>query len=141
MDKVLEEARLQGASEAVHLRVSGLSHCPLLQPLADLLSKRISVLTLRTPDAIFVGNVTGHALRSKEAIAADLANNIAHGVRWHDATSVLKELGCHLFLEMPSGHTLSDLAERNLPGVHAIPVALRALPKIMRLAQPEEANV
>src|SRR6478672_11720074 len=68
MDKVLDEARLQGASEAVHLRVSVLSHCPLLQPVADLLSKRISTMTLQTPEVAYVGNVTGHVLRTKEAI-------------------------------------------------------------------------
>jgi malonate decarboxylase epsilon subunit len=140
MDKVLDEALIQGASEAVHLRVSVLSHCPLLQPVADILSKRISAMTLRNPEVTYVGNVTGHALRTKEAIAHDLTNNIAHGVRWHDATTVLKELGCNLFLEMPPGRTLSDLAESNLSGVHAIPVAAGALPKILRLAQREEAN-
>jgi malonate decarboxylase epsilon subunit len=141
MDRVLEEARLQGASEAVHLRVPVLSHCPLLQPLADLLSKRISVATLHTPEVTYVGNVTGRALRTKEEIAYDLANNIAHGVRWHDATTVLKELGCHLFLEMPPGHTLSDLANRNLAGVRAIPVTAGALPKILGLTQQEEADL
>jgi malonate decarboxylase epsilon subunit len=140
MDKVLAEATLQGASEAVHLRVPVLSHCPLLQSVADLLSQRISAMTLRAPEVTYVGNVTGHALRTKEAIADDLINNIAHGVRWHDATTVLKELGCNLFLEMPPGHTLSDLAERTLSGVHAIPVAAGALPKILRLAQQEETN-
>jgi malonate decarboxylase epsilon subunit len=140
MDEVLDEARLQGASEAVHLRVSVLSHCPLLQPVADLLSKRISAMTLRTPEVAYVGNVTGHTLRTQKAIAYDLANNIAHGVRWHDATTVLKELGCGLFLEMPPGHTLSDLAERNLSGVRAIPVVTDALPKVFRLAQQEEAS-
>ena len=67
-------------------------------------------------------------------------NNIAHGVRWHDATTVLKELGCGLFLEITPGHTLSDLAERNLSGVRAIPVVTGALPKIFRLAQQEEAT-
>jgi malonate decarboxylase epsilon subunit len=141
MDKVLEEARLEGASEAVHLRVPVLSHCPLLQPLADRLSKRISVATLQTPNAIYVGNVTGRALRTKEEICYDLANNIAHGVRWHDATTVLQELGCHLFLEMPPGHTLSDLAQRNLSGVRAIAVTAGAMPKILHLARQEEANV
>jgi malonate decarboxylase epsilon subunit len=46
-----------------------------------------------------VGNVAARALRNKETIARDLVNNIAHGVRWYDATTVLKELGCNAFLE------------------------------------------
>jgi hypothetical protein len=36
-----------------------------------------------------VGNVNARALRAKELFANDLADNIAHGVRWHDATTVL----------------------------------------------------
>lgn len=140
MEKVLDEARRQGASEAVRLHVSVLSHCPLLQPVADVLRKRISSMVLRTPEVTYVANVTGHAMRTKEAIADDLVNNIAHGVRWHDATTVLQELGCNLFLEMPPGHVLSDLAGKNLEGICSIPVVTAVLPKIFRLAQQERIN-
>lgn len=140
MEKVLDEASRQGGTEAVRLHVSVLSHCPLLQPVADLLRKRISTMNLRTPEVTYVGNVTGHAMHTKETIASDLANNIAHGVRWHDATTVLQELGCNLFLEMPPGHVLSELAEQNLSGVHSVPVDPAVLPRILRLAQQEEAK-
>jgi malonate decarboxylase epsilon subunit len=140
MDRVLDEARRQGASKAERLHVSVLSHCPLLQPVADTLARRISSMNLRAPQVPYVGNVNARAMRTKELIAGDLANNIAHGVRWHDATTVLEELGCHLFLEMPPGHTLSDLAQQNLSGVRSIPVEARVLPRVLRLAQREEAN-
>jgi malonate decarboxylase epsilon subunit len=140
MDRALDEARRQGASKAERLHVSVLSHCPLLQPVADTLARRISSMNLRAPQVPYVGNVNARAMRTKELIADDLANNIAHGVRWHDATTVLEELGCHLFLEMPPGHTLSDLAQQNLSGVRSIPVEARVLPRVLRLAQREEAN-
>jgi len=140
MDRVLDEARRQGASKAVRLHVSVPSHCPLLQPVADLLGRQISGMTLGTPQLIYVGNVNARAMRTKEQVANDLVNNIAHGVRWYDATTVLKELGCHLFLEMPPGHTLSELAQQNLSGVSSIPVEARVLPRVLRLAQQEEAN-
>jgi malonate decarboxylase epsilon subunit len=140
MDQVLDEARRQGASKAVHLHVSVPSHCPLLQPVANLLAKRISGMNLRTPQVIYVGNVNARALRTKELVASDLANNIAHGVRWHDATTVLQELGCNLFLEMPPGHTLSDLAQENLPGIDSVPVEPAVLPRVLRLTKQEQAN-
>ncbi len=140
MDKVLEVALQQGASKAVRLNVSVMSHCPLLQPVADILQKRISTMSLGTPSGIYVGNVNGRALRTKELVANDLATNIAHGVRWHDATTVLKELGSRLFLEMPPGHVLSDLARANLTDVDSIPVGPDTLPKIFRLAPREAAN-
>jgi malonate decarboxylase epsilon subunit len=141
MDKVLEEALRQGASNAVRLHVSVLSHCPLLQPVADKLRERISTMSLRPPAAIYVGNINARALRTKEFVANDLANNIAHGVRWHDATTVLKELGCNLFLEMPPGHVLSDLVQANLCDVRSIPVEPASLPKIFRLARASRVTV
>jgi malonate decarboxylase epsilon subunit len=140
MDRVLDEARHEGATKAVRLHVSVLSHCPLLQPVADLLTKRISTMTLNVPEIPYIGNVDGRALRTKERVANDLANNIAHGVRWHDATTVLHELGCNLFLEMPPGHVLSELAHQNLSGVDSHPVAPAVLPRILRLAQQEQAS-
>jgi malonate decarboxylase epsilon subunit len=140
MDRVLDEARRQGASKAVRLHVSVPSHCPLLQSVADLLGKRMSSVNLTTPRMTYVGNVNARAMRTKELVARDLVNNIAHGVRWHDATTVLKELGCNLFLEMPPGHTLSDLAKGNLPGINSVPVDASVLPKVLRLTQQEEAN-
>src|SRR6202167_6217383 len=140
MDQVLEEARRQGARKAVRLHVSVPSHCPLLQPVADLLGKQMSSVKLTTPRMTYVGNVNARAMRSKEIIARDLVNNIAHGVRWHDATTVLKELGCDLFLEMPPGHTLSDLAKETPPGINSLPVETSVLPRVLRLAQMQNAN-
>jgi malonate decarboxylase epsilon subunit len=139
MDRVLDEALRQGASKAVRLHVSVPSHCPLLQPVADLLAQLISSLTLSAPQITYVANVNARALHTKEAIAGDLANNIAHGVRWYDATAVLQELGCNLFLEMPPGHVLSDLARENLSGVKSVPIDIDVLPKALRLARLEEA--
>ena len=140
MERMLEQARRQGARKAERLNVSVPSHCPLLQPVADLLQHRFSTLRLRKPQMTYVGNVKARAMRTPELIASDLANNIAHGVRWHDATTVARELGCNLFLEMPPGHTLSDLARQNLRGVRSIPVEASVLPRILRVAQQEEAN-
>jgi malonate decarboxylase epsilon subunit len=139
MDQVLAEARHRGARKTVRLHVSIPSHCPLLQPVADILCQEFSKVTLGMPRMVYVGNMNARALRGREPIAFDLANNIAHGVRWYDATTVLEELGCHLFLEMPPGHILSDLAEENLPDVNSIPVATNLVPKVLHLARQEEA--
>jgi malonate decarboxylase epsilon subunit len=139
MERLLEKARRQGARKAERLQVSVPSHCPLLQPVADLLQHRFSALRLKKPKMTYVGNVNARAMRTPELIASDLANNIAHGVRWHDATTVARELGSNLFLEMPPGHVLSDLANENLPGVNALAVEKDILPRVLRLAQQEIA--
>jgi len=67
------------------------SHCPLLQPVADMLRKEFAKVKLGTARMVYVGNINARALRAKEPIAFDLANNIAHGVPWYDATTALAE--------------------------------------------------
>jgi malonate decarboxylase epsilon subunit len=138
MDRALDQARSQGATKAERLHVSVPSHCPLLQPVADCLQRRFPSVQVRKPKVIYVGNVNARAMRTAEFVASDLANNIAHGVRWHDATTVAKELGCNLFLEMPPGHVLSDLAKENLAEVTAFAVEQDSLPKVLRFAQQEQ---
>ncbi len=90
---------------------------------------------------VYVGNVSARSLRTAEQIARDVVQNISHGVRWYDATTVLQELGCSLLLEMPPGCVLSNLANENLAGIRAIPVAASVLPRILRLAQDEGARM
>ena len=96
-------------------------------------------MTLQTPQVPYVANVNARAMRTKELVATDLANNIAQGVRWHDATRVLKELGCNLFLVMPPGRILSDLAQQSHAGISSVAVEPRALSRVLRLAQQEQA--
>jgi malonate decarboxylase epsilon subunit len=105
---------------------------------ADILARRIASLNLSAPQITYVANVNARAIRTRDAIARDLANNIAHGVRWNDVTVVLQELGCSLFLEMPPGHVLSDLTRENLASVNSVPINGAVLPKVLRLARLED---
>jgi malonate decarboxylase epsilon subunit len=134
MQRVLEEARRRGSRKAELLHVSVPSHCPLLSPVADSLRLQLNSMQLCAPKVPYLANVSGRAVRSASAVATDLADNIAHGVRWHDATIVAQELGCNLFLEMPPGHTLTDLAKENVPGITASVVTTDLFKYVLRLA-------
>jgi malonate decarboxylase epsilon subunit len=107
---------------------------------AEVLGKRITGISLKSPQVTYVGNIDARALRTKERIANDLVNNIVHGVRWHDATTLLEELGCRLFLEMPPGHTLTALALQNLPSVNSMPIEATTLARTLRFARREQVN-
>ena len=133
MNKVLEAARKTGAHEAVRLDVSEPSHCPLLEPVADALKTSLRAMRFEQPKMVYMGNVTGRALRSAEAISEDLAGNIAHGVRWYDATTVLEELGFRLFLEMPPGHVLTHLAREAFSGIETVAVGEVSFKDAVRL--------
>jgi malonate decarboxylase epsilon subunit len=134
MARVLEAARKSGARKAELLDVSVPSHCPLLEPVAAALRATLAGMKLEEPQKIYVGNVKARPLRTAAAVAEDLAGNIAHGVRWHDATTVLEELGCRLFLEMPPSHVLSDLAREAFPEVKTLAIGQSTLRGALHLA-------
>ena len=134
MSAVLEAAKRTGARKAERLHVAVPSHCPLLEPVAAALRTRLKEMSLQPPRAIYISNVRGRALRQADAVAEDLASNIAHGVRWHDATTVLEELGCRLFLEMPPGQILSGLARESFPEVRSLALAQSTLQGALHVA-------
>jgi malonate decarboxylase epsilon subunit len=135
MKEVLSRAVELGARKAELLHVSVPSHCPLLQPIAKSLREQLRSMQIRDPQFVYVSNVKARAIRSAGGIATDLADNIAHGVRWHDATSLAQELGCLLFLEMPPGHALSDLVRENLSEVEAYPVISGSIDWLLKRTQ------
>lgn len=134
MAKVLDAARKMGARKAERLHVAVPSHCPLLEPVAASLRTMLRSMNLHRPTTLYVGNVTGRAMRSSDAIAEDLVSNIAHGVRWFDATTVLEELGCRLFFEMPPGHVLRELAREAQPEVRVLSLGESTLSYAVRIA-------
>src|SRR3984885_12206145 len=135
MEQVLQRARAHGARKAERLDVPVPSHCSLLQPVADSLRNQLQSISVRDPKPIYLANVDARAVRSAQGVAKDLADNIAHGVRWHDATTVACELGCELLLEVPPGHVLTDLARENLQGVQARAVTAGTFDRLVNLAR------
>jgi malonate decarboxylase epsilon subunit len=135
MMRVLAAALHQGARKAEALAVSVPSHCRLLQPVAEALLVSMRGMKFGMPHAIFVGNVRARALRTAAEIAEDLANNVARGVRWHETTTLLAELGCELFLEMHPGHVLTGLARDAHPEIRSIALESSSLRYVSRLAQ------
>jgi malonate decarboxylase epsilon subunit len=135
MKRVLDEAVKQGARKAERLDVPVPSHCSLLQPVAEFLRIQLQSISVKAPKSIYLANVNARAVRTAQGVANDLAENIAHGVRWHDATTVARELGCELFLEAPPGHVLSDLARENLPGILVYPISPEMFARVLGLAK------
>jgi malonate decarboxylase epsilon subunit len=135
MKEVLEQALALGARKAEFLDVPVPSHCPLLQPIADSLHEQLKLMTIDDPKILYVANVNARAVRTAQGVAKDLADNIAHGVRWHDAMGIAQELGCELFLELPPGHVLSDLANENLLNIQAHAITPRNFNRMLQLAK------
>jgi malonate decarboxylase epsilon subunit len=134
MQKVSNAALKAGARKAEQLNVPVLSHSPLLQPVADALTQTLKSIPLHSPRMVYVGNVNARAMRNAGEIARDLAGNIAHGVRWYEATRVLQELGCGLFIEMPPGRVLTGLARESIPQIRSIALAESSLSYVVQQA-------
>ena len=130
----LQKARTLGARNAERLYVPFPADCPLLQPVADSLRNQLQSISVKDPKPIYLANVNARAVRTAQGVAKDLADNIAHGVRWHDATSVACELGCELFLEVPPGQALCDLARQNLPGIQAYAITSATFDRLLNRA-------
>jgi malonate decarboxylase epsilon subunit len=141
LEAVMTQSRRQGARRAERLAVSVPSHCPLLQPVADLLTEAMAKLTWRPPAMPYVSNRGGRALHDAQAIREDLATGIAHPVRWYETLEVLRELGANCFMEMPPGHVSTRLVAELLPGVRAVSIADHGLRYATVVAGHENTSV
>lgn len=120
--EVVRRAAAAGARRAERMAVSVPSHCPLLEGVAAELERALRPVPLAVPRATWIANGGARATRDPEVIREDLARGVARPVRWHDATTVLRELGARLFVELPPGRTLTGLAEAAFPCVRAVAV-------------------
>ena len=122
LERVLTLARERGARNAGRLAVPTPSHTPLMAPVAAELAGALGEISINQPDVPYVGNVGGRALRDPEPIREDLARGVERPVRWHDATTLLYELGVRLFVELPPGDVLARLATEAFPGARCVAV-------------------
>jgi malonate decarboxylase epsilon subunit len=123
LERFLNLARENGARRAERLSVPVPSHTPLMASAAAELERALADVPMDPPAVPYLSNVGGRALRDPEGIRADLARSVERPVRWHDATTLLFELGVRLFVELPPGRVLTDLATVAFPEARAIAVA------------------
>jgi malonate decarboxylase epsilon subunit len=122
LERVRQCVLERGARRAERLAVSVPSHCELLDDAARQLTDAAREVRFDAPRIPYIGNRGARVLRTADAVRDDLATNLRHPVRWHDASIVLGELGARVFVEMPPGRTLTQLADEALPDVAAVAV-------------------
>lgn len=120
LGRALEAGAAAGARRADRLDVAVPSHCPLLAPVAQRLEDVLAEIDLREPRMIYIGSVGPRVIRSTEALRDDFAAGVASEVRWHDASTLLVEMGARMLIEMIPGHVLTDLAQQAFPHVRAV---------------------
>ena len=140
LDAVIESARQAGARKAKRLAVSVPSHCPLLDGVSRQLAQAMTGIELRAPRIPYVGNCRARVAHDAAAVAEDLVNNVANTVRWHNAATVLYELGVRLFIEPPPGQVLSRLARDAFDDARSVAMEEVRLDSVVLLARREQAQ-
>lgn len=108
-----EQAKKQGAKRCVLLDVSGPFHSPLMEPAQFFLEKVLHNISLTTPLAPIVPNITAQPETNPQALKACLPPQVVQKVRWRETLVHLhKEPLC---LEIGSGTVLSRLGKRQPP--------------------------
>lgn len=93
------------------LNMSVPSHCVLLEDVSSALKVQLDELILGEPVFGYASNHSGRLLKTSEAIREDLWKSVACTVQWHDATTLLYELGTRIFIETNPSGVLSKMAE------------------------------
>ena len=110
LKKAAEAALEAGARRTERLKVAVPSHCPLLSGVSEKLSRALGEVDMEDPEYVYVTNRAARAARTAGEVRDDLAGSVMCPVRWEDATSLMAELGCSLFVEVLPGHVLARLA-------------------------------
>ncbi len=123
LKRAAAEALEAGARRTERLDVAVPSHCPLLSGVSEELARALGAVTVEDPGPVYVANRSARAVRTAAGVREDLAKGVMSPVLWDDATSLMAELGCSLFVEVLPGRVLSGLAAQS-PGMpRAVSVA------------------
>jgi malonate decarboxylase epsilon subunit len=110
LGRAVELARIRGAQQIRPLAVPVPSHAPILEPVSAELRSLLERVPRRKMRATYVSISRARPTRDSEEVLEDLAVSVSRTVRWRDVFGVITELGTHLVLQLPPGHTLVHLA-------------------------------
>jgi malonate decarboxylase epsilon subunit len=116
LENARQAAQSAGARRFEMLDVAVASHGALQRETARVVAHYLSTVPRRGQQAAYMTNVGARRIRDDPAaVLDDLANAVAHPVRWFDIMRLLPELGIGATVEMPPGDVLSRLVTATTP--------------------------
>ena len=112
VDRALALAKSEGAKMAIRIPVSAPSHCPLMQPAADLLAQDLEKITIVSPAIPVIHNTDATFHLKPEAIREALIQQLVGPVRWVETIQAMMKQGIKLFMECGPGNKLAGLNKR-----------------------------
>ena len=112
VERAVERAKEAGAKRALPLPVSVPSHCALMKPAAERLSKALESIEFKAPRIPVICNVTADICSDPEQIRKNLVEQLYNPVRWVESIHHIHESGVSRFVECGPGKVLAGLNKR-----------------------------
>lgn len=112
VERAVEAAKAAGAKRAVMLPVSVPSHCELMRPAADQLSRRLADVDIRPPEVPVIHNCDVTTKSDPAAIREALIAQLYEPVLWADSVRAIAARGVERVLEFGPGKVLTGLVKR-----------------------------
>ena len=120
VERAIARAKELGA-RAIPLNVSAPFHCPLMQPAAEAMAQALAEVTIRSPEAPLLANVTARPVTDPDEIRKLLVEQVTGRVRWRESIIWLgTEGGVTRFAELGAGKVLTGMAKRLAPEAEAV---------------------
>lgn len=126
VEKAITMAKDRGAQRALELNVSGAFHSRLMKPAISGLSKAVKSATVSAPEVPVIANASVTLLRDPAAVRAELIEQIASPVRWHESVTLMATSEVTTFFEFGPGKVLSGLVRRLTPGAKLVNIGSMA---------------
>lgn len=115
--ELLETYLREQKIKAIRLKVSGSFHTSLMKPVAGLLEKELSSVSLKPFQYPVFLNFTGRKATGLEEIRKAIVQQSYSPVRWVEIVQAMAEDGVNLFIEVGPKTVLSGLVAKILPGI------------------------
>ena len=112
----------RGAKRALPLPVSAPFHSSMLQPAADALRRKLSELTLNTPQIQVVNNVDVAIETDAARIRDALSRQAMRPVRWVEVIQQLERSGVTTVVECGPGKVLCGLVKKIAPALQTVAI-------------------
>ncbi|GGO87079.1 malonyl CoA-acyl carrier protein transacylase [Marinobacterium nitratireducens] len=110
--RAIDACKAAGAKRAVPLPVSVPSHCALMRPAAEQLSRDLAQIEVRAPQIPVVQNVDARVPESVEQLKDNLLAQLYSPVLWTESVQAMIDQGVETTLECGPGKVLSGLNKK-----------------------------
>lgn len=117
VERAIEACKVAGAKRAIPLPVSVPSHCALMKPAAEQLSRDFEQLSWKQPQITLVQNVSARPAADLDALRKQLVEQLYSPVRWVESIEFMAAQGVTDLIECGPGKVLSGLNKRCVKGI------------------------